>query len=266
MRRLSAATVALLVVASALAAVPAATMAQETTTETAPANDQADENATMAPGAQLSGIVGVSEAELEGEVESRSFGIRVAKAATDDAKADVVADQLNRSGERVAALEQRRDELAQARENGSISESEYRARAATLHAESKSTARLVNETSETASQLPAEALEAKGINATAIQTLADQASELSGPEVAEIARSIAGADVGKSARADAAGDRGAQAAGDRDGDRPEAAGDAVDSESTTETTATDGSDADAPVDGDGADSSAGSAGDGDRGQ
>ncbi|MFY4811338.1 hypothetical protein [Haloarcula argentinensis] len=221
MRRATPVLLALLLVASTLAAVPAATMAQETDAVT----EQADETATP-PGAQLAGVVSVQEAELDGEVQSRTFGIRIAKANTDAAKASVVAEQVNDSEARLDELQQRKQALEQARENGSMSEGEYRVKAAQLHAETKNVQRLAKETNETASQLPAEALEKKGIDATAIKTLSQRASELSGPEVAAIAQGIAGPNVGQQARPDVAGDRGGDAANrtemdDRPGAGPE---------------------------------------------
>jgi len=215
MRRATPLLVVLVLVVSTLAAVPAATMAQETETVT----DQADENAT-APGSQLAGVVSVQEAELDGEIQSRTFGVRVAQANTDDAKASVVADQLNDSEKRLADLQQRKRDLNEARENGSMSEGEYRAKVAQLHAETRNVQRLANETNETASRLPAEALEKKGVNAAAIKTLSQRASELSGPEVAAIARGIAGPDVGQQARPAAANDRGDAANRTEVDDRP----------------------------------------------
>jgi len=208
----------LLLAVSALAAVPAATMAQEATQTEQAATNQA------APGAQLAGVVGVGEAELDGEVDSRAYGIRIAQANTEDARADVVADQFGDVEQRLTDLETQRDELGAARDNGSVSEGEYRAKAAKLHAESKNARRLANETNETASELPAEKLEARDINATAIQTLSDRAGNLTGPEVAEIARGIGGDNVGQQARPEAAGDRGGDRGGnqtDRDGERTE---------------------------------------------
>jgi hypothetical protein len=221
MRRATPVLLALLLVVSTLAAVPAATMAQETEAVT----EQANENPT-APGAQLAGVVSVQEAELDGEVQSRTFGVRIAQANTDDAKASVVAEQVNDSEARLDELQQRKQALEQARENGSMSEGEYRAKAAQLHAETRNVQRLATETNETASQLPTEVLEKKGINATAIETLSQRASELSGPEVAAIAQGIAGPNVGQQARPEVAGDRGSDAAnrtevGDRSGAGPE---------------------------------------------
>lgn len=237
MRRLTSVLMAAMLVVSAFAAVPAITMAQETATpdgETAtPPPDaetetsQADEgNDTEAnettengtdPGAQLAGVVSVGEAELDGELQSRTFGIRVAQAASDGAKADVVGEQLNDSEERLQELQQRRETLKQARENGSMSEGEYRAKIARLHAETKHVERLANETDETAGQIPAETLEERGVNATRITMLSERASELSGAEVAEIARGIAGQNAGEQARPGQAGDGGGADTEDRPG-------------------------------------------------
>jgi hypothetical protein len=257
MRRATPVLLAALLVVSTLAAVPATTMAQETETVT----QQADENATP-PGAQLAGVVSVQEAELDGEVQSRTFGVRVAQANTDNAKAAVVADQLNDSAERLAALQQRKQALNEARENGSMSEGEYRAKTAQLHAETKNVQRLTAETNETASQLPAKALERKGIDAAAIKTLSQRASELSGPKVAAIAEGIAGPNVGQQARPAGAGDHGGDAANrtetdDRPGAGPERtpAGertDDTDAASTNET-ATDGGETEPPTGASGSD-------------
>ncbi|MDS0278949.1 hypothetical protein NDI85_14200 [Halomicroarcula sp. S1AR25-4] len=219
MRRATPALLALLLVTSALAAVPAATMAQETSTQT----EQRSENATVAPGAQLAGAVGVQGAELGGEVEARAYGISVAKANTDNARAAVVAEETGELEVRLEALRQRKAALQQARENGSMSEGEYRARTAQLHAETRTVERLATQTNETASTLPAEALEAEGVDMAAVRSLADRSEELTGPEVAEIARSIAGNDVGEGVGP--AADRGSEARENR-GERNETGADA----------------------------------------
>lgn len=194
MQRTATAALAALLVMGTLAAVPIA-MAQGA--------DQADRtagNGSVAPGEQLSAVVGVGEAELSGDVESRAYSIRIDRANSSDAKAAVVADQLNATAERLAELEAEKAALETARENGSISEGQYRARVATLHAESRSVARLANQTNETAAGLPAATLEANGVNVTAVRTLQDRAGNLTGPETAAIARDIAGENAGQTAR------------------------------------------------------------------
>jgi hypothetical protein len=222
---------ATLAVVVALVAVPIGGAAQVAAdaayAQTDPATETADENATIAPGEQLMGVVGVQGAEVEGEVESRAFGIAVARAATANETADVVADRFDRVTERVQALETRQTELREARENGSMSDGEYKARMAQVAVQSKHAERMANETANASQGLPVDRLEARGVNASAIQQLQANAGELSGPETAAIATTIAGEQAGSGipSQASEAGDRG-------EGERPTArpgGGDATES-------------------------------------
>lgn len=179
-----------------------------TTTTTAPTeNGTADENdtETVAAGARLSGAIGVQEAEIDGEVESRTFGIKVAKANTDDAKAQVVGEQLNTSEARLTELQERLESLEDARENGSIDHGQYAARAAKLQTEVNTVRRMGTETATVSETLPRETLEANGVNVTAIETLRQNAANLTGPEVAAVAKTIAGPGAGQGQPPDRAG-------------------------------------------------------------
>ncbi|WP_226011477.1 hypothetical protein [Halomicrobium salinisoli] len=261
------AIVAVMLVVSAVAALPMAGMAQstdattDTPTETPAPTETPDgnaSNASVAPGAQLAGVVGVQGAEIEGDVQSRSFGIRVAQAASNESRAAVVAEQLGDVEQRLSELEDQRAELREARENGTLNEGEYRARAARLHAESRTVQRLANQSAGAAAGIPEQALAERGVNATAIQTLRERADELSGQETAAIARSIAGERVGQPSGPAAAGERGPG------GDEARGQGaDAGDGANETETERP-GGDESAPSDGQGDDGrdSAGKSGDG----
>lgn len=154
-------------------------------------------NSTVAPGERLSGVIGVQEAEIEGEVEERAFGIAVARAANDSQRADAVLAQINQSSERLAELRDQRRELEQARENGSMSEGQYRSRLAALAQRTENVKRLANQSENVSKSLPEDVLREKGVNVTAIQTLKSDAENLSGPEVAAVARSIAGGEDGQ---------------------------------------------------------------------
>ncbi len=230
--------VTLAVAAALLVAVPAVGMA--VTSEHTEDNQEANETA---PGEQLSGVVGVGEAELQGDIDQRSFGIQIAQAAGNDTQtADRVADRLGDVEERLNSIEQRKDALDQQRADGEISEGKYRAETARLAAETQTAKGLADRSNATAGELPAEVLEERGINAAAIQALQDRANELSGQEVSEIARTIAGDRVGDTPGGDRPvdiGDRGGQneTAGDRGGDRPggqSADDDSTDDDSTDE--------------------------------
>lgn len=161
-----------------------------------PAVNGTEESNDVAPGERLSGVVAVQGAELEGDLDGRAFGIRVAEAATEEAKADVVAEQVRDVEERLDELEERKAELEEKRAAGEISRGKYEAEVATIAVEARTAEHLADASAEEASELPAEALEERGVDVESIQTLKDDASELGGQEVAEIARSIAGNDVG----------------------------------------------------------------------
>ena len=184
-----------------LFAVPALGFSSAAETHAQDGQDELHENAT-APGERLSGVVGVQEAELEGDLDQRTFGIQIAQAASEGAQADAVGDQLTAIEERLSDLEERKAELEEKREAGEISEGQYRAGMAAVAASTESAMQLTNQTEDAAGELPRELLEEKGINVDAIQTLKDKAHELSGPEVAEIARDIAGPGVGETPAGD----------------------------------------------------------------
>jgi hypothetical protein len=173
----------------------------ETETPTAtPENDTAngsDNETGTNPGAQLAGVVGVQRAEIDSEVESRSFGQQIAAAASNESKAAVVAGSLNDSRDRISELRERLSALEAARENGTISQGRYRAQTAQLTAEINSLERRVEQANETAASLPEPVRERHGINDSNIQRLREDAQNLSGPETAEIARGIAGDNPGR---------------------------------------------------------------------
>ncbi|MFC7026898.1 hypothetical protein ACFQH8_04045 [Halomicroarcula sp. GCM10025710] len=197
MRRATPAIAVAVLVVAALVGVPAATMAQETATET-------NEPASVAPGAQFAGAVGVQGAELGGDVEARAYGISVARANSDAARASVVAGQAGAVERRLDRLEQRKTDLDQARANGSMSDGEYRARVAQPHAQTRATSRLANQTATTADRLPAQTLRENGVDVEALRMLVERSVEMTGPEVAEIARQIAGPRAGDPPRPDRA--------------------------------------------------------------
>ncbi len=154
-------------------------------------------DAEAAPGERLSGILGVQGAEIQNEVESRAFGIQVAQATSENARAGVVADRLASIEERINELEERKARLERARENGSLGDGAYGAQVAQVAAEMAGAKQLVNQSANASQGLPADVLAERGINASAIQSLSQRASDLGGPDVAAIARSIAGPGVGQ---------------------------------------------------------------------
>jgi hypothetical protein len=91
---------------------------------------------------------------------------------------------------------ERKAELDRVRANGTITEGEYRARIAEVAARTSTVKRLANRTENATRDIRVETLRENGVNATAIAKLKTGARNLSGPEVAEIARSVAGPGAG----------------------------------------------------------------------
>jgi hypothetical protein len=158
-----------------------------------------DNETETAPGARLAGVVGVQGAEVEGEVEQRSLRERLRAANSNASKASVVANQTRTLDQRLEELRERKQELEAARDNGTIPPGRYRGEVAGLAARISTLQAMSNETADTARSLPDNELEAHGVNVSALDRLRTSASNLSGPEVAAIARSIAGPPGNRSA-------------------------------------------------------------------
>jgi len=177
---------------------PASTTASPEATPVTPFDVQENDTDTnesgneTAPGARLAGVVNVQGAEVAGEMEERSFGLRVAAANSNASKASVIAEQAEELQSRLAELRERKQELREAKQNGSISQSRYRAEMAGLATEIATLQRLSNRTSQTARGLPADVLASKNVDAEALGRLQEDADKLTGPEMSKIARDIAG--------------------------------------------------------------------------
>jgi hypothetical protein len=183
MRRTLSLLVAALLVGSVFATVPLDATAQGNETETL-------------PGEQFAGVVGTQEAELDGELEARAFGIAVANAGSDTERAELVADRLDRNDERLSGIEARQRTLREQRDAGDISEGTYRAKVTIAVAETSATNRTTNVAAGVAADLPDDVRSEYRIDDDRIRILRNDAAELAGPDVADIAREIAGPDVG----------------------------------------------------------------------
>ncbi|MCU4717970.1 hypothetical protein [Halapricum hydrolyticum] len=189
--------VALVLVVAALFVTPAAALSLPASTQTQSAPAQTATDDSIAPGAQLAGVVAVGQTELDGAIEGRAFGQAIAAAESDERKAAVVADRLPAIETRLEELRQQREQLRTAYENGTLDRDTYRARTAALAARTQQLEHQLNRSRSVADALPEQARAAAGLDVSEIDSLREQASEMRGGEVAEIARGIAGPSVGK---------------------------------------------------------------------
>jgi hypothetical protein len=178
--------VALMVVAGMLAVPAASVVAQETDAE-----DDGD-GGDVKPGERLSGVVGVQSAEIDGEIEGNAYAIALERADDNATKASRMAEKLNETERRLNELDERKTRLQEQRESGEMTEGQYQARMARVATEIETARQQLNRTNATAAELPPDTLADNGVNRTAIRTLMHNANEMSGGEVAEIARSIGG--------------------------------------------------------------------------
>ncbi len=167
-----------------------------TTDETVEDDGTPNDSVTISPGARLSGIVGTQQAELEGAVSERAFGLSVAAAVSNGSKAGLVVDETEQLETRLQELERSMEQLKTAYDNETIANGTYHARAATLNARITAMERMINRTAAVGEQLPEDVRQQYRVNTTRLAELKTKAGNLTGPEVAEIARTIAGPRAG----------------------------------------------------------------------
>jgi hypothetical protein len=182
---------ATVVVLAVIAGGVTATAESATTAAPQVAANDTTANAT-APGAQLAGVVGVQQTEVDSDLDNRTFGLRVANADSDAERAAIIAERQNSTRAQLASQTDRLADLREARANGTISNAEYRARVATVAAQAADAERDATQLNRTARRLPDAVRERNNINVSAIERLRTDARALGGPETAEIARSIGG--------------------------------------------------------------------------
>lgn len=203
----------ILVVATVAVPLAAASAVSSSSVQEEPESDAGNES--IAPGEQFAAAVGVQNAEINGDVSERTFEARVANAASDEAKAAVIADQFEASETHQAKLEDGLTKLNESRNAGELSEGRYQAKVATTVAEMRTVERQATAAETAAAELPEDVLDDQDVDVEAIRALRDRAGERGGPETAAIARSIAGDDVDRSTT-----DRPTESqADDRDDDR-----------------------------------------------
>ncbi|WP_418284542.1 hypothetical protein [Halorubrum sp. DTA46] len=159
---------------------------------TEPTNETTD----LSPGERLSGVIGVQNAEVSGEVESRAFEVGLDRATTDEERAAVVGDRLDRNEQRLAEIEARQQELRERRDAGELSEGAFAARMAETSVRAEQVKRETNRSADVARGLPESVRDDRGLHDDRLDRVRDRAGNASGPEIAAIARGVAGNDVG----------------------------------------------------------------------
>ncbi len=180
-----------ILIAFAVLAVAAAGATGVAAAEDNVTDEEADADVELSFGEQVSVLVHNHQTEVSHTVENEAFNVAFER----DGEA-AVEERARQLGDRMDRAEQRKAEIDERQEAGEISERRANAEKAKLANEGNA----VNRSSDRVLERAAE----QGINASAVETLKERASELSGPEVSEIARGIAGPGVADDRRPDAA--------------------------------------------------------------
>ncbi|MFB6206709.1 MAG: hypothetical protein ABEJ05_09320, partial [Haloglomus sp.] len=150
-----------------------------TATPTAASDETNTTDANASFGLTVASFAQASAAEAEGEVSHGMFAAAVNR-SEGEARAAAVRQRTATLSERVTEL---REERAALLDDTDLNFSE-RARAARLATRANQLAQNINQTSDIAARV--------GVNTTRLERLRDEADELTGPKVAEIARGLAG--------------------------------------------------------------------------
>ncbi|WP_255195237.1 hypothetical protein [Halorarius litoreus] len=173
-------TTVFVVLALVVAAVPAGALPAATTSAPAAQNGSNTSNATF--GASVSAFMQASAANAEGEVEDGMFTARFEN-ASEDRRPDIVRGRAANLEQRLERLRAERAELLNTTDGEEPSVAD-RAKAARLSARIDALENSIDTTSMAA--------ERAGVDVTRLAELRASASELTGKEVAELARGLAG--------------------------------------------------------------------------
>lgn len=155
------------------------------------------EEETTAPnesnlGAQVSSFAQASAADANTSVDT---GMWEAGVNDSDNPAAAVDNRTNALFDRLERLQERSDDLEAKRDNGTINEQAYEARASAIRSQIANVEYKINHTEQTASNVGV------GVDETKLNELRSNAANMTGPEVSALARNITDAPRGPPAHA-----------------------------------------------------------------
>jgi len=155
-------------------------LAQETATPTANTTNESD---TAGMGTQLTAFAQSSSAAANDSVENGMWQARFDQTNASE-QAQLVTNRTGTLEQRLAQLQDRNESIQAQYENGTLPETAYVAQQSQLSARIAALQTAINDTDDAAMQA--------GVNASRLDALRQNASELSGPQVAAVARGLGG--------------------------------------------------------------------------
>ncbi|PSP56115.1 hypothetical protein BRC82_02995 [Halobacteriales archaeon QS_1_67_19] len=189
------AVLVVLLVVSAGAAAPAGATDQSSVGSTGSETVAIGQNATVTNnstnnftlGADISSFMQASASEAEGAVDTGMWTARFNATENRSQRVELIEHRTADLREQLDELQQRKDELLEKREAGDISETAYTARIGALVGEIKALNEAINSTAPRARQVNASGAE--------LDSLRTRANNLTGPEIAAVARNASGVSV-----------------------------------------------------------------------
>lgn len=157
--------------------------------ETGNAENNSSETATK-PGAQFVGVIGTHREQHEDEVSAQRVDVRISRADSPEEKAEIVAAIHQQNQQRLDRLAESKQELRRSHQNGTITDSEFRARSAVLDVELRSVERTATQLERVADDLSFLLLIEVGVELEAIHDVQTRAQELQGTKLFVIAPSF----------------------------------------------------------------------------
>ena len=157
-------------------------VAQETPTPTATAN-ATNESDDAGMGTQMTAFLQSSSAAANDSVENGMWQARFDQANASE-RAQLVTNRAGTLEERLAQLQARNETIQSEYENGSLPQPAYVAQQSQLSARIAALQTAINDTDAAATEA--------GVNDSRLETLRQNASELTGPQVAAVARGLGG--------------------------------------------------------------------------
>lgn len=141
-------------------------------------------------GGQISVFMASQTGEIEKAFELVSFKTKLNNTSSNVTKAETVRNKVEELKQRKSELKEQRKELKAMYKNGSISRIEFVSRMTSISTSNETVSEVASEARTQAEKIPKQARQKTNINMTALNMLKENASSLSGQQVAEIAKSI----------------------------------------------------------------------------
>lgn len=159
------------------AATQTAAAGEHATEESVPSANETGSNVTA--GSRLSGAFATQQADLSGELETRTVTTRLARANTTTARVAALARLQSSTETRLERLERERARLRRALDNGSLGPGQYAHSIAALRAEAATTRTIADRGAGAAATLPATVTTEYDVESASFRTLANRSRNYS---------------------------------------------------------------------------------------